>query len=73
MHHHFLMHLLLETKVSIIARIGRTLRLDQPCPNLVRHKEVVGLLHVVGVIETTLVSVVVASWVVANSVKRGII
>ena len=67
------MHLLLETKVSIIARIGRTLRLDQPCPNLVRHKEVVGLLHVVRFVETILLIVVMASQVASSEVKRVIL
>lgn len=49
----------------------RTLRLDQPSPKVVLHKEVVRLLHMVGEVETKLISVVMTSWVVSNVVKRG--
>ena len=46
-------------------------RIDQPSPKVVWHKEVVRLLHMVIVVETTLVSVVIASQVVSSVVKRG--
>ena len=69
MHHHLLVHLRQETEVSTMARIRRTLRLDQASPKVVWHKEIVGLLHVVGVVEPTLVSVVMVSQAVSNAVK----
>ena len=52
MHHRLLVHLRLETKMSIMAKILKTLILDHPSPKVVCHKDVVGLLHVVGVVES---------------------
>ena len=60
MHHHLVVHLQPRTEVSIMARILRTSRLNKPNPKLVWHKEGVGLLHVLSVVETTLVNVVIA-------------
>ena len=54
-----------------MARIRRTLRLDQPSHKVVWHNKVVGLLHVVGVVETMPVSVVMANRVASNTFKRG--
>ncbi len=48
----------------------RTLRLDQPSPKVVLHTEVVGLFHVVGVVDTTPISAMMASRVVSSAVKR---
>ena len=39
MHHHILVHLLPESEVSIMARIHKTLRLDQHSPKVVWNKE----------------------------------
>ena len=50
------------------ARIHRISRPDQHTPKVVWHKKVVGLLYVV---ETTSVSVVMASQVVSSAGKRG--
>ena len=71
MHHHLLVHMCPKTEVSIIARIRKSLRIDKPIPKVVWHKKVVGVLHVVGVVESTLVSVMMAIWVVSNAVKSG--
>ena len=70
MHHHLIVHLRPKTKLSIMVRIHRTSRLEQPSPKAVCHMEVVGLLHVVGVVETKMVSVVMASQVACSAVKR---
>ena len=72
MHHHLLVHLCLKIEASTMSSICRTSRLDQPSPKVIWHKEVVGILHVVGVVETTLVNVVMASWVASSAIKRGI-
>ena len=69
--YNLLVHVLLETEVSIMAEIRRTSRLDQPNPKVVWHKEVVGLLHVVGVVETTSAIVLMSSRVCSSAVKRG--
>ena len=61
MHHRLLVHLHLETDVSIIVRICKTLRLDQTSPKVVWNKEKIGLLHVLSVVETTPVNVVMCS------------
>ena len=70
LHHHLLVHLHLRTKVSIMARIHRTSELDQHNLKVVWHKEVVGPLYVVDVVETTQVSVVMARHVVSSVGKR---
>lgn len=69
MHYHLLVHLRLETEVSVMARIHKISRLDQPNLKVVWHKEVDGLLHVVRVVETTPVSVVMAIRVASSAVK----
>ena len=53
-----------------MARIHRTSRLDQPNTKVVWHKEVVGFLHVINVVEPTQVNVMMARHVVSNVVKR---
>ena len=70
MHHHLLVHLRREIKVIIMVEIHRTLRLHQNSPKVVWHKEVVGLLRMVGVAETISVSVVMATRVFSYAVKR---
>ena len=67
--HHLLVHLCPEIKVGIMVRTRRTSRLDQNNPKVVYHEEVVWLPHVVGLVETTLVSVVIASQVSSSAVK----
>lgn len=64
MHYNFLLHLRLEIEVSIMARIHRTSRLDQPNPKVVWCKEVVSLMPVRDVVGMTLESMVKAQWVI---------
>ena len=59
-----------EIEASIMARIRRTSRLDQHSPKVVWHKEVVGLMHVVGVEGTTSVRVMNVSKVASSAFKR---
>ena len=70
MHHYPLVHLCQETEVCTMTRIRRTTRLDQPNPKVVWHKVVVGLLLVVGVLETMMISVVMASRIASSVTKR---
>lgn len=53
-----------------MTRIRVTSRLDKPSPKVLWQKEVVGLLHVVGVVKTIQVSVVMVSKVASSAVKR---
>ena len=64
MHHHMQVRLCPEIEVCIIARIHRTSTLDQPNPNVVWPREVLGFFHVVNVVKPTLVDVVMARQVV---------
>lgn len=64
MHHPLVVHLHLEIYGSIMARIYKTSRLDKHSLKVVWYNEVVGILYVVGMVETTQVSVVMASEVV---------
>ena len=57
MHHHLLVHLHLETMMSIMARIRKTSVLDHHSLKVVWHNEVFGLLYVLDVVDTTQVSV----------------
>lgn len=59
MFHHLLVHLQPETKISIMV-IPKTSKLDLYSVKVVCHKLLTRLLHVLGVVELTLVSVVMA-------------
>ena len=69
MHHRLLVHLHLETDVSIIVRICKTLRLDQTSPKVVWQGGSWAL--VCGRCGTTLVIVVMLIRVVSNVVNKG--
>ena len=58
MHHHLLVLMNQETKVSIMARTHRVSELDQHSLKVVWHKEVVGLVYALSEVETTQVNVV---------------
>ena len=60
----------LEKRVSTMVRIRRTSMLDWYSLNVVYHKEVVGLMHVVGMLETMWVSVLMSIQVSSSVVKR---
>lgn len=64
MYHHLLVHLHRETKMNIMVKIQRNSMLHKPSP------KVVGLIHVLSVIETTAVDVVMATQVVSSVLKR---
>ena len=51
--HHLLVHVKLETNVTIIERIKNTSELDMNNFKVVWHKEVTGLLHVLSVVGLT--------------------
>ena len=53
MQHHLLVHLLLGTLVSLVARFHRTSRQDHLSPKVVWYTEVMEFLHVVDVVEPT--------------------
>ena len=65
-----LVRLHLETKVSIMARIHITSELDRHSLKKVWHMEVVGLLHVLSVVELTQVNSVMAKNVAFSVGKR---
>ncbi|KAL3380133.1 hypothetical protein AABB24_000652 [Solanum stoloniferum] len=67
--HHLLVHLHQRTKVSSIARISEP---NLPILRVVWHKEVVILLHVLSVVETTQGSVVMAPLVASRVAKMVI-
>lgn len=58
-----------EIKVSIIDRVHNPSELDTPSLKVLRHKEVPGLLHVLGVVEYTKVNVVRTPRVVLRVVR----
>lgn len=60
MHHHLLVHLSPETKVSIMDKILRNSRLDEPYPKVMCHKVLFGLLYVLNVVGTTPINVLMA-------------
>ena len=70
MHHHQLVHLHPETEVSIAITIHSTTKIDRPNLKVVRHKEVVGVLRVIDMVESTLANVVMVRKVVSSVVKR---
>ena len=70
MHHHLLLHMCLESEVSIVARIRSTSRQVQLSLNIVRNKKKLSLLHILSVVETTQEIVVMARQVVLGVVKR---
>ena len=53
-------------------RIHRTSWLDKHTPKVVWYKEVVGLVYVMGVVETMLIRIVMASQILSSVVKRDI-
>ena len=53
MHHHLLVHLYSEIKVSIVARIRSTSRIDRLSLMVVWHKEEIGIMHVLSVVNNT--------------------
>ena len=67
--HHLLVYVQPETEVNLTARIG-TSRLGQHSLKVVLHKEVVELMYVVGMVRTTLASVVMASQAIFSVGKR---
>ena len=69
MHDHLLVHLYSEIEVSIAVIIHNTSGLDRPNLKVVWYKEVVGVLHVVDVVEITLENVVMAREVVSSVIK----
>ena len=69
MHHHLLVHLYLETEVRITVTIHTISSLDWSNLKIVWHKRVVGVPHVVNVVESSLANVVMARHVFSNSVK----
>lgn len=70
MHHRLRVQLRPKREVSIMPKISRTSKVDQPSPKVVCHKEVAGLLHMVGVVETMPMSVMMAIQVALSAVKR---
>ena len=70
LHHHLLVHLHPQIEVSTAVTIHNTSRLDRPNIKVVWHKEVVEVLRVVDVVESTLANVMMARQVVSNVVKR---
>ena len=67
MHHHPLVHLYPETEVSIAVTICTTSSLNV---KVVWHKEVMSVLRVVDVVQSTWENVVMARQVVSSVVKR---
>ena len=59
-----------RNEVSLMDKIHRTSKLDQHSPKVMWHKEVVGLMYMVDLVETTLLSIVMASGVVSSVGRR---
>ena len=70
MQHHLLVHLHPKIEESIVVTIHSTPMVHRPNPKAVWHKEVMGVLCVVDVVESTLTSVVTVKQVVSCVVKR---
>ena len=70
MHHYLLVLMNQETKVSIMARTHSVSELDQHSLKVVWHKEVVGLVYALSVVETTQVNVMRDRHVASSVDKR---
>ena len=70
LHHQLLVLLHPETKLKIMARIHRTSKLVQHSLKEVQQREVVGLLHMLNVVEHTQVNVLIAKAVASSVFKR---
>ena len=70
MHHHLLVHLRSEIEESIMARMFRTSRLDQHSNKVMCQKEIVVIMYMVRVVETTLVTIVMATHFASSAIKR---
>ena len=68
--HHLLVHLRQEIEVSTMARIRRNIKLFQRSLEEAWHKEVVGILHMLSVVELTQIIVMIDRQVASSVVKR---
>ena len=70
LHHHMLVLLHPKTKVSIMVGVYNPLDLDAPSVKVMRRKEVTGLLHVLGIVQPTQESIIMAKQVASSMDKR---